>query len=167
MVWNQFHKLWITAERHLRLTGRTLLFIPTLREGKHSHTIRSQILIGKCIESFWHLQVFYELAFQESILEICSNSLVQKAHFEEQRLHRYPKMCTFNWILFHCEYIFVATKCESYLGISLKFVAIFTIITAIFDIYCLGMAAPGSTHYGYYFISYEFVYVGNVHGKFL
>lgn len=28
------------------------------------------------------------------------------------------------------------------------------------------MAAPGSTHYGYYFISYEFVYVGNRHGKF-
>lgn len=25
------------------------------------------------------------------------------------------------------------------------------------------MAAPGSTHYGYYVISYEFVYVGNVH----
>lgn len=25
------------------------------------------------------------------------------------------------------------------------------------------MAAPGSTHYGYYIISYEFVYVGNVH----
>lgn len=28
------------------------------------------------------------------------------------------------------------------------------------------MAAPGSTHYGYYFISYEFVYVGNKHSKF-
>lgn len=25
------------------------------------------------------------------------------------------------------------------------------------------MAAPGSTHYGYYIISYEFVYVGNNH----
>ena len=25
------------------------------------------------------------------------------------------------------------------------------------------MAAPGSTHYGYYVISYEFVYVGNPH----
>lgn len=24
---------------------------------------------------------------------------------------------------------------------------------------------PGSTHYGYYIISYEFVYVGNRHGK--
>lgn len=39
----------------------------------------------------------------------------------------------------------------------------FTVITAAFDIYSLGMAAPGSTHYGYYFISYEFVYVGNNH----
>ncbi|XP_058818233.1 uncharacterized protein LOC131681453 isoform X4 [Topomyia yanbarensis] len=43
------------------------------------------------------------------------------------------------------------------------FVALFTIFTAIFDIYCLVMAAPGSTHYGYYIISYEFVYVGNKH----
>ncbi|EAT38135.1 AAEL009936-PA [Aedes aegypti] len=43
------------------------------------------------------------------------------------------------------------------------FVAIFTIVTAIFDVYCLAMAAPGSTHYGYYIISYEFVYVGNIH----
>lgn len=25
------------------------------------------------------------------------------------------------------------------------------------------MAAPGSTHYGYYIISYDFVYVGNNH----
>lgn len=29
--------------------------------------------------------------------------------------------------------------------------------------YCYSMAAPGSTHYGYYIISYEFVYVGNMH----
>lgn len=27
------------------------------------------------------------------------------------------------------------------------------------------MAAPGSNHYGYFFISYEFVYVGNRHGR--
>lgn len=43
------------------------------------------------------------------------------------------------------------------------FVSLFTIVTSLFDIYCLAMAAPGSTHYGYYFISYEFVYVGNRH----
>lgn len=41
--------------------------------------------------------------------------------------------------------------------------AIFTTITACFDIYCYVMAAPGSTHYGYYVISYEFVYVGSRH----
>lgn len=41
--------------------------------------------------------------------------------------------------------------------------AFFTICTAVFDIYCLSQAAPGSTHYGYYIISYEFVYVGNQH----
>lgn len=46
-----------------------------------------------------------------------------------------------------------------------QFIAIFTIATAIFDVYCLSMAAPGSTHYGYFIISYEFVYVGNVHGE--
>lgn len=43
--------------------------------------------------------------------------------------------------------------------------AIFTICTSIFDLYCLSQATPGSTHYGYYIISYEFVYVGNRHGK--
>lgn len=41
--------------------------------------------------------------------------------------------------------------------------SIFTVVTAVFDLYCYAMAAPGSTHYGYYIISYEFVYVGNVH----
>ncbi|CAH1129771.1 unnamed protein product [Ceutorhynchus assimilis] len=41
--------------------------------------------------------------------------------------------------------------------------SIFTIITGLFDLYCYGMAAPGSTHYGYYVISYEFVYVGSRH----
>lgn len=49
------------------------------------------------------------------------------------------------------------------IGIFSIFLALFTIGTAIFDIYCLAMAAPGSTHYGYYIISYEFVYVGNKH----
>ncbi|XP_044735837.1 uncharacterized protein LOC123298031 [Chrysoperla carnea] len=41
------------------------------------------------------------------------------------------------------------------------FVSLFTIIVAIFDVYCYSMAAPGSTHYGYYILSYQFVYVGN------
>lgn len=50
--------------------------------------------------------------------------------------------------------------------IILQFLSLFTIATAVFDLYCLSMAAPGSTHYGYYFISYEFVYVGNRHGIF-
>ncbi|CRK95967.1 CLUMA_CG009408, isoform A [Clunio marinus] len=43
------------------------------------------------------------------------------------------------------------------------FIALFTIGFGIFDLYCYSMAAPGSTHYGYYIISYEFVYVGNNH----
>ncbi|XP_050507221.1 uncharacterized protein LOC114337819 [Diabrotica virgifera virgifera] len=41
--------------------------------------------------------------------------------------------------------------------------SIFTIITACFDLYCYAMAAPGSTHYGYYVISFQFVYVGSRH----
>lgn len=45
--------------------------------------------------------------------------------------------------------------------------AFFTVCTAIFDIYCLSQAAPGSTHYGYYIVSYEFVYVGSQHGKYI
>ncbi|KOB69506.1 Uncharacterized protein OBRU01_16743 [Operophtera brumata] len=34
-------------------------------------------------------------------------------------------------------------------------------VSPIFDIYCLYMAAPGSSHTGYYVISYQFVYVGS------
>ncbi|XP_011499620.1 PREDICTED: uncharacterized protein LOC105363581 [Ceratosolen solmsi marchali] len=48
-------------------------------------------------------------------------------------------------------------------GIYSLFLSLFTICTAVFDIYCLSQAAPGSIHYGYYLISYEFVYVGNEH----
>lgn len=48
--------------------------------------------------------------------------------------------------------------------IYLQFFAVFSVITSIFDIYCLAQAAPGSVHYGYYIFSYQFVYVGNVHG---
>ena len=33
----------------------------------------------------------------------------------------------------------------------------------MFDVYCLEEATPGSVHTGYYWISYEFVYVGNHH----
>ncbi|KAK9508286.1 hypothetical protein O3M35_007983 [Rhynocoris fuscipes] len=41
--------------------------------------------------------------------------------------------------------------------------SIFALVTGVFDVYSLAMAAPGSTHFGYYFISYQFVYVGNKH----
>jgi hypothetical protein len=36
---------------------------------------------------------------------------------------------------------------------------------SIFDIYCLVEASPGSNHTGYYIFSFDFVYVGNHHGK--
>lgn len=48
---------------------------------------------------------------------------------------------------------------------QIKVLSIFTVVTGVFDIYSLAMAAPGSTHFGYYFISYQFVYVGNKHGE--
>ncbi|KAL0281110.1 UNVERIFIED_CONTAM: hypothetical protein PYX00_002206 [Menopon gallinae] len=41
--------------------------------------------------------------------------------------------------------------------------SIFTLITAIFDLYCYSQVVPGSTHYGYYIFSFEFVYIGNKH----
>ncbi|XP_077286675.1 protein pasi2 [Arctopsyche grandis] len=48
-------------------------------------------------------------------------------------------------------------------GVLAIFISLFTMAESIFDIYCLSMAAPGSTHYGYYIISFEFVYIGNMH----
>ncbi|EDW38928.1 GL13813 [Drosophila persimilis] len=49
------------------------------------------------------------------------------------------------------------------IGLFAIFLSLFTIASSVFDIYCYAMAAPGSTHYGYYIISDEFVYVGNKH----
>ncbi|KAK4877915.1 hypothetical protein RN001_010421 [Aquatica leii] len=49
------------------------------------------------------------------------------------------------------------------MGFSSLILSIFTIVTSVFDVYCYSMAAPGSTHYGFYLISYEFVYVGSKH----
>ncbi|OXA52683.1 hypothetical protein Fcan01_12698 [Folsomia candida] len=43
------------------------------------------------------------------------------------------------------------------------FISLFTVITSCFDIYCLSEAAPRSVHYGYYLISFDFVYIGNKH----
>ncbi|GFT07658.1 uncharacterized protein NPIL_214291 [Nephila pilipes] len=40
---------------------------------------------------------------------------------------------------------------------------VFMMILAIFDIYCLAEAQPGSTHYRYFGISFLFVYSGNQH----
>jgi len=65
-------------------------------------------------------------------------------------------------VLKNNEYIDIQ-KSALLVGLFSIFVAIFTFSTAVFDVYCLAMAAPGSTHYGYYIISYEFVYVGNIH----
>merc|ERR1712137_86530 len=42
-------------------------------------------------------------------------------------------------------------------------ISLFTIATAILDIYCLAITQPGVTHYGFYIMSFQFVYVGNIH----
>ncbi|XP_043189188.1 uncharacterized protein LOC122363709 [Amphibalanus amphitrite] len=41
--------------------------------------------------------------------------------------------------------------------------ALFTMMTAVFDAYVLIEAEPGKDHFGYYVISFEFVYAGNQH----
>ncbi|KAK2717891.1 uncharacterized protein LOC136038867 isoform X1 [Artemia franciscana] len=51
----------------------------------------------------------------------------------------------------------------NYNAIFCVFVSLFTIATAIFDIYCLGMVYPGVRHYGFFIMNFQFVYVGNRH----
>ena len=46
---------------------------------------------------------------------------------------------------------------------SFKIYINFCWFQSVFDVYCLEEATPGSSHTGYYWISYEFVYVGNHH----
>ncbi|KAK0180757.1 hypothetical protein PV327_003108 [Microctonus hyperodae] len=59
--------------------------------------------------------------------------------------------------------VFDVQRSAMFTAVFSLLLAIFTIFTAAFDIYCLSQATPGSTHYGYHIISYEFVYVGNKH----
>ncbi|KAF2345615.1 hypothetical protein FHG87_023629, partial [Trinorchestia longiramus] len=40
---------------------------------------------------------------------------------------------------------------------------LFLMVVGFFEIYCLSLAVPGSSHYGYYLFSFDFVYVGNPH----
>ncbi|XP_050740595.1 uncharacterized protein LOC127010450 isoform X2 [Eriocheir sinensis] len=39
---------------------------------------------------------------------------------------------------------------------------LFAMVTGLFDIYALSLASPGSSHYGFYLFSYDFVYAGNL-----
>nr|CAG4638733.1 EOG090X0DL4 [Cyclestheria hislopi] len=48
-------------------------------------------------------------------------------------------------------------------GIFTLIISLFTIATAVFDMYSLGITYPGVTHYGFYIMSFQFVYVGNPH----
>ncbi|KAG7159347.1 uncharacterized protein LOC121877593 isoform X2 [Homarus americanus] len=43
---------------------------------------------------------------------------------------------------------------------------LFAIVTGVFDIYALSLAAPGSSHYGFYLFSYDFVYSGSPHVRY-
>ncbi|KAG1712233.1 hypothetical protein GQR58_002406 [Nymphon striatum] len=43
--------------------------------------------------------------------------------------------------------------------------SLFALALAIFDMFCVGMAYPGSVHIGYYSISFIFVYSGNPHNN--
>jgi len=50
-----------------------------------------------------------------------------------------------------------------HIGLFTMFLSLWTIFTSGFDVYCLHEATPGSNHTGYYIISFDFVYVGNIH----
>lgn len=64
-------------------------------------------------------------------------------------------------------WLFILAKVNKLSYLFFQALSIFTIFTGVFDLYSYVMAAPGSVHYGYYFISYQFVYVGNKHGNFI
>ncbi|XP_040577501.2 uncharacterized protein pasi2 [Lepeophtheirus salmonis] len=50
-----------------------------------------------------------------------------------------------------------------HVGFYSLILSVWTIFTSSFDVYCLEEAKPGTSHTGYYIISFEFVYVGNPH----
>ncbi|KAK6633888.1 hypothetical protein RUM44_004495 [Polyplax serrata] len=60
-------------------------------------------------------------------------------------------------------FLFDIQKTAIYFGLYTIGLSIFTLVTAIFDLYCYSMAVPGSIHYGYYLFSFDFVYVGSKH----
>lgn len=116
----------------------------------------------------------FQIVFKSSIAKISwlgeniASTMVSQANTEEQPVFERTKGCRYGVLVLFGNATsprIGQTSCFELITFSFQFVAIFTIITAAFDIYCLAMAAPGSTHYGYYFISYEFVYVGNRYGE--
>ncbi|GAB6033214.1 hypothetical protein CHUAL_012819 [Chamberlinius hualienensis] len=46
-------------------------------------------------------------------------------------------------------------------GIYSLAIAVFTLCHSVFDLYCLAESQPGKSHFGYYLISFDFVYAGN------
>jgi len=55
------------------------------------------------------------------------------------------------------------TKGSWYFCFYTIFLAIWTVITSLFDVYFLFEATPGTNHTGFYIFSFDFVYVGNPH----
>lgn len=52
-----------------------------------------------------------------------------------------------------------------FVSLTLQLQSLLQISLAVFDIYCLIEAAPGSKHFRSFGISFMFVYSGNQHGK--
>ncbi|PBC25480.1 uncharacterized protein LOC107994031 [Apis cerana] len=85
------------------------------------------------------------------------------ANLKSSRSMRSIKTCWYQKPILTNAYLLDIQRGAMFTALFSLSLALFTICTSIFDLYCLSQATPGSTHYGYYIISYEFVYVGNRH----
>ncbi|CAG9576908.1 unnamed protein product [Danaus chrysippus] len=63
--------------------------------------------------------------------------------------------------ILHDAYVLDLQRGSLLTGFISLFIALFTFAQSVFDLYCLGMASPGAVHYGYYVLSFQFVYVGS------
>lgn len=142
-VWNCYEKIYMHVKLFKRYFNWNLLYYRSL-SNLHSQKSRSM----KSVKIPW---------YQKPILHNNKYINVQRGAMLAA-LFSFVSTFQFSWSILY--------KLHPFIWFITQFLSIFTIASAIFDMYCLSMAAPGSTHYGYYFISYEFVYVGNRHGMF-
>lgn len=123
---------------------------------------------GKRINAFEQHQIHLIncFRFQVTVIEIdevTAHAMVSTSTCKEQPVHEHPEGRHHHECSRHCKLHWMLLVIHSVHVSIFQVVSLFTIVTGIFDLYCYSMAAPGSTHYGYYIISYEFVYVGNMH----